>query len=213
MRPLLCLAAASLLSTPIAAPLAAQIAANPPEATTAAGKVAGTHQGAVDVFRGIPFAAPPLGQNRWRSPQPVAPWQGSNLFADRFARPSTYVGGFVAEGSVITGLSDRLMDKGQIAPVPLMIGMTSADAGITFAQDKDALFASFGAQGPALAHAYVVNFARSGNPNGKSLPTWHGYDRKSEALLQHTPDATAKASPDPWKVKLDLIEAFATSKP
>ncbi|MBF9149419.1 carboxylesterase/lipase family protein [Novosphingobium jiangmenense] len=516
MRPLLLLtAAAALLATPIAA--------KPPEATTVAGKVAGTREGAVDVFRGIPFAAPPLGQNRWRSPQPVAPWpgvrdagafghdcmqnpspadeaplrttpdedclylniwkpaaakadarlpvlvwiyggafihggtspaiydgsafaragvvfasfnyrvgrfgffshpalgaeagkpvgnfamedqvaalnwiktniaqfggdparvtiigesaggtsvinlmtmpsarglfhgaiamsgggrsllptasietgeqvgvdfaakhgiadkgaaglaamralpaatvQGSNLFADRFARPSTYVGGFVAEGSVITDLSDRLMDKGQIAPVPLMIGMTSADAGITFAQDKEALFASFGAQGPALrkaydpdgtaafagvsraltgdqymgeparfvarhavaagrkayvyrfgyvaqakraewksgaphatdiayffntvdarygpattaqdrkaaalAHAYVVNFVKSGNPNGKSLPAWPTYDRKSEALLQHNPDATATASPDPYKAKLDLIEAFATTK-
>ncbi len=28
------------------------------------------------VFRGIPFAAPPLGDLRWRPPAPVAPWQG-----------------------------------------------------------------------------------------------------------------------------------------
>ncbi|HEY5665916.1 MAG TPA: carboxylesterase family protein, partial [Gammaproteobacteria bacterium] len=25
-------------------------------------------------FRGLPFAAPPVGENRWRAPQPVAPW-------------------------------------------------------------------------------------------------------------------------------------------
>ena len=29
---------------------------------------------AVQVFRGIPFAAPPLGDLRWRPPQPVKPW-------------------------------------------------------------------------------------------------------------------------------------------
>jgi para-nitrobenzyl esterase len=27
-------------------------------------------------FRGLPFAAPPVGENRWRAPQPVQPWDG-----------------------------------------------------------------------------------------------------------------------------------------
>lgn len=229
--------------------------------------------------------------------------RGTNLFADRFASPSTYVGGYVAEGSVITAPSDALIAAGKIAPVPLMIGMTSADGGLTFAQDKDALFASFGAQGPALrraydpdgkaefrdlsrtltgdqymaeparfvarhtiaagkaafvyrfgyvaqakradwkagaphatdipyffntvdarygaattdqdrkaaslANAYVINFAKRGNPNGTGLPAWPAYTRTGEALLQHTMDATATASADPFTAKLDLIEASA----
>lgn len=30
----------------------------------------------VTIYRGIPFAAPPVGENRWRAPQPAADWDG-----------------------------------------------------------------------------------------------------------------------------------------
>lgn len=30
----------------------------------------------ITAFKGIPFAAPPVGENRWRAPQPAADWQG-----------------------------------------------------------------------------------------------------------------------------------------
>lgn len=45
---------------------------------TDAGVVEGTKSadGKVEVFRGIPFAAPPVGDLRWKAPQPVAPWEG-----------------------------------------------------------------------------------------------------------------------------------------
>ena len=45
---------------------------------TEAGLVAGTNSadGKVVIFKGIPFAAPPVGELRWKEPQPVAPWKG-----------------------------------------------------------------------------------------------------------------------------------------
>lgn len=38
----------------------------------------------ITVFKGIPFAAPPIGENRWRAPQPAADWEGVRD-ASRFA--------------------------------------------------------------------------------------------------------------------------------
>lgn len=38
----------------------------------------------VEVFKGIPFAAPPVGDLRWRAPRPAAPWNGVRK-GDQFA--------------------------------------------------------------------------------------------------------------------------------
>ena len=43
---------------------------------TDAGSVSGMQQGGLRVFAGIPFAAPPTGDLRWRPPAPVQPWNG-----------------------------------------------------------------------------------------------------------------------------------------
>src|SRR5262245_39902587 len=44
--------------------------------TTKLGKLEGELRPGIRVFRGIPFAAPPVGDLRWAAPQPPAPWQG-----------------------------------------------------------------------------------------------------------------------------------------
>lgn len=43
---------------------------------TAAGRLEGLTEGPLRVFRGIPYAAPPVGALRWRAPAPVQPWAG-----------------------------------------------------------------------------------------------------------------------------------------
>lgn len=47
-----------------------------PVANTQTGQVAGTRQDQLAIFKGIPYAAPPVGERRWCAPQPAEPWQG-----------------------------------------------------------------------------------------------------------------------------------------
>jgi para-nitrobenzyl esterase len=47
-----------------------------PRVATALGPAQGSWSDDVAVFRGLPYAAPPVGALRWRPPQPAAAWQG-----------------------------------------------------------------------------------------------------------------------------------------
>lgn len=43
---------------------------------TDSGRLQGVTQSGIESFKGVPFAAPPVGELRWRAPQPVKPWSG-----------------------------------------------------------------------------------------------------------------------------------------
>ena len=43
--------------------------------------------GQVKIFKGIPFAAPPVGEWRWKAPQPVQPWKGIRACTENPAAP------------------------------------------------------------------------------------------------------------------------------
>ncbi|HET9013344.1 MAG TPA: carboxylesterase family protein, partial [Gemmatimonadaceae bacterium] len=61
-------------------------AAGPSTITVSSGQLTGVagRDAGVRVFKGIPFAAPPVGPRRWQAPEPVAAWTGVRA-ADRFA--------------------------------------------------------------------------------------------------------------------------------
>lgn len=48
----------------------------PHEVRVETGRLAGAEQDGVLSFKGVPFAAPPVGELRWRAPQPAAKWTG-----------------------------------------------------------------------------------------------------------------------------------------
>jgi para-nitrobenzyl esterase len=55
------------------------------------GQIRGTIENGLTVYKGIPFAAPPVGDLRWKAPQPAAKWEGV-LQADKYA-PAPMQGG------------------------------------------------------------------------------------------------------------------------
>lgn len=81
--------AAILAAAMAAVPALAQQAG--PTVRTEGGAVRGTVADGVESWKGIPFAAPPVGPLRWRAPQPAAKWTGvrdaSQYSADCMQKP------------------------------------------------------------------------------------------------------------------------------
>lgn len=77
--------------------ISAEIAnAQPAPVKVNEGLLQGTAENSLTVYKGIPFAAPPVGELRWRPPQPAAKWDGLRR-ADKFA-PEPMQGGNSASG-------------------------------------------------------------------------------------------------------------------
>jgi para-nitrobenzyl esterase len=66
-----------------AAALIAPCSAQVLTATVTGGKLEGVLADGIVSFKGIPFAAPPIGARRWKSPQPLEPWERTKR-ADTF---------------------------------------------------------------------------------------------------------------------------------
>jgi para-nitrobenzyl esterase len=64
----------SLILTSV--PLSASAQDTPVSVTVETGALKGSIEDGVASWKGIPFAAPPVGALRWRAPQPAAAWQG-----------------------------------------------------------------------------------------------------------------------------------------
>ncbi|WP_372652003.1 carboxylesterase/lipase family protein [Draconibacterium sp.] len=76
-----------------------------PEVKTKSGIVRGVTEGDVTSFKGIPFAAPPVGEFRWHPPQPVKSWDGVRD-ATEFGPTCAAVGWGAAPGTISEGSSE-----------------------------------------------------------------------------------------------------------
>jgi len=60
---------------------------------TESGMVEGAQDGAIRVFKGIPYAAAPVGERRWRAPEPAPAWQDVRQ-ADAFSAICPQIGAY-----------------------------------------------------------------------------------------------------------------------
>jgi para-nitrobenzyl esterase len=79
--------------------MAVAFGASAPQVKTAAGVVEGKDDGAVRAFLGIPYAAPPVGELRWKAPVAAAKWKG--------ARKATDFGSHCLQGDVFGDMKFR----------------------------------------------------------------------------------------------------------
>jgi para-nitrobenzyl esterase len=93
------------------------------EVRVTAGTVRGAVESGVAVFRGIPFAAPPVGALRFAAPQPVAAWDGVRE-AVAFGPPPPQAGFFGMDGTGVAGddwLTVNVWSSDVSADLPVMV--------------------------------------------------------------------------------------------
>jgi para-nitrobenzyl esterase len=72
----------AIASVSLALPVSAQSSDSGPVVAAPAGTVKGTTDGSVHVFKGIPYALPPINGLRWRPPVPMPKWSSTRTAID-----------------------------------------------------------------------------------------------------------------------------------
>lgn len=117
-----CLAAMAIMSV-----AGLGIAQPPAPARVEGGSVQGTSEDGLTVYRGIPSAAPPVGDLRWRAPQPAGKWEGVRQ-ATQFA-PGPIQGGNPPSGKSEDCLDLNVWTPGRSASDRFTMPPLSVDVG------------------------------------------------------------------------------------
>src|SRR3954465_12789092 len=88
---------------------------------TTSGKLEGLSEAGVEIFRGIPFAAPPVDELRLRAPRPVQPWAG--------VRPASEFGCWSPQNAPATTLSGQAPGTQAEDCLSLNVWTPAADSG------------------------------------------------------------------------------------
>lgn len=186
-----------------------------PVAATSSGSLRGIDGAGVRAFLGVPYAAPPVGDLRWRAPRPVAAWQGvrdaSRIGSDctqALGRRAVLGGG----GGVVFGSEDCLTlniyaPAGEAAkPRPVMVylhgGAFTIGAGANYdpgllAVEQDRVVVTLNFRLGALGWLAHPGFAAEGEGTGGN---WGLMDQ--QAALRWVHQNIAAFGGDPGDVTL-----------
>jgi len=142
----------------------------------ASGQLVGELRGDVRVFRGIPYAAPPIGDLRWKAPQSPFPWDGIRE-ATAFGQSTTKQYGF---------RNDQIANR---AAAARRGGGAAALSGA--GREDDTLAVEDSSQGRRISEAmidYLVAFMHNGKPEIEGKPVWPAFSdtaRKAMVIGNH----------------------------
>ncbi len=94
---------ASIIATTVPPPITPTIdsSSSALRVKISSGELEGARENNLNVFKGIPYAAPPVSELRWREPQPVAAWNGvrqANAFSPACPQPNAKIQGAGTNG-------------------------------------------------------------------------------------------------------------------
>jgi len=156
------------------------------------GLVRGTVKDGLFVYRGIPYAAPPLGDLRWRAPYPAPKWQGPRA-ANEFGRACMQSNPAIA--NLPTPSEDCLY-------LNIWTPAKSAKDGLPGRPPANATDQAMS----EIITAYWTNFAKTVDPNGAALPNWPAYNNSKPQAI-HFVAGTAQAGPVVNEEGLKTLEA------
>jgi carboxylesterase type B len=149
------------------------------------GPIEGRTEGGVTAYKGVPFAAPPVGENRWRAPQPV----GNHALLDQIAalkwvqRNAAAFGGDPANVTIF-GESAGGMSVHTLLTTPLAQGLM-----------HKAIIESGAGRGGLTSRPV------SGSPESA--------EARGDQIMDFANDGPV-AGPDAWRERLDLAEGLVS---
>lgn len=161
------------------------------------GPISGKIEDGVRLFAGIPYAAPPVGDLRWKPPQAVAAWTP--------VRETTEFGPSCPQ--------PRQQETGQFRPGTALARKLGVHHGVELAYVFGNMNKSDGYTDTDLGLSkkmmdYWVNFAKTGNPNGPGLAAWPAYKSKSDLNLEFSD--TPRLNHHLFKKEVDFISRHST---